>query len=749
MASSNFNPDTQTIDVLYQPSSSDPASGAHGIAEMDDAYSADIQAVQGGVIDVLGRVQDQQWHTAWVVKKGQRATGTDGSRLQCTVAGTTGSTEPTWPTSVGGTVADNGVTWQSMWAPAGIATTATVLTKADNLASVANPATARTNLGVPSAAGSPPNTTDSGGASPTASGAANVTAFNTAFNVASNNYEYIPAGTYPIASRLTGTGGRFKGAGRDKTVLQLAAGSTDLLWLVQNINNFELEHVTLDLNYTATANQGNVSSQMGLYVLATSQAMTQLAVRHVKVINGWHRGISIVGTAAYPISCDLYDIDIENCGQAVAAGDCGLYVVNATGFKADGVKLRNNKGQVSAGAAAFYDSTGFTIADMVATGNSGEGASFSTASTGCSNFRVIGGDFSNNQGNWGLAVSYGCTDFSLVGGRSNGNTGGGLAVDVQNGGGDTTFHDVESTVVGWRANSNVGNHGLWLNMLTGVDVVGGTFSNNGAAGVGAVAQKVKFLGFDANYNTTYGIALYVGSGVTTGGHTLGGNTAAGNTTAPIYDATGSPNTYLASGAATPGGTVDFLRADGTWAAPASSVSELPSPSVWGYQSVTLPPSLATATVTLTGGTLYLFRAELPAGSTINDVTFGVAAAGSGLTAGANAIGIYDPTSGSQLGATGDLSSDFAATGVYTAALTAAATVGSSGAVLVGILTAGTTPAKFTGAAAATLLNYGPSGVLATTSKRGASYSSGLTGLPSTVTISSIANSPQTVFAGLS
>ena len=34
--------------------------------------------------------------------------------FQCTVAGTTGTTEPTWPTVLGGTVVDGGVTWTAI-----------------------------------------------------------------------------------------------------------------------------------------------------------------------------------------------------------------------------------------------------------------------------------------------------------------------------------------------------------------------------------------------------------------------------------------------------------------------------------------------------------------------------------------------------------------------------------------------------------------------------------------------------------
>lgn len=41
-----------------------------------------------------------------------RPTAQNGYRYRCTVPGTTGGSQPTWPTTIGATVVDGGVTWE-------------------------------------------------------------------------------------------------------------------------------------------------------------------------------------------------------------------------------------------------------------------------------------------------------------------------------------------------------------------------------------------------------------------------------------------------------------------------------------------------------------------------------------------------------------------------------------------------------------------------------------------------------------
>lgn len=52
------------------------------------------------------------WTASTAYSVGDQVTLTGGAVLQATVAGTSGTTEPTAPASVGGTVVDGGVTWE-------------------------------------------------------------------------------------------------------------------------------------------------------------------------------------------------------------------------------------------------------------------------------------------------------------------------------------------------------------------------------------------------------------------------------------------------------------------------------------------------------------------------------------------------------------------------------------------------------------------------------------------------------------
>ncbi|RME56705.1 hypothetical protein D6779_10105 [Candidatus Parcubacteria bacterium] len=70
-------------------------------------------------VDVFGK---PQWGANVAVKKGdrRRPTVANGFVYECTVAGTTGATEPTWPTISGQTIIDGNVTWKAVSQSVGI-----------------------------------------------------------------------------------------------------------------------------------------------------------------------------------------------------------------------------------------------------------------------------------------------------------------------------------------------------------------------------------------------------------------------------------------------------------------------------------------------------------------------------------------------------------------------------------------------------------------------------------------------------
>lgn len=134
---------------------------------------------------------------------------------------------------------------------------------------------------------------------------------------------------------------------------------------------------------------------------------------------------------------------------------------------------------------------------------------------------------------------------------------------------------------------------------------------------------------------------------------------------------------------------------------------------------------------LTAGTVYLCKVILRNAATISNLYIGITTAGSTLTAGQNAVGLYD-TSGNKLVEGADQTTAFGTSGLKTIAVTPTALA--AGAYYVAILSNGTTPPALmrgNGASASTL-NVG----FAASAGRFLDYSTGLTALPATITMAS-------------
>lgn len=162
---------------------------------------------------------------------------------------------------------------------------------------------------------------------------------------------------------------------------------------------------------------------------------------------------------------------------------------------------------------------------------------------------------------------------------------------------------------------------------------------------------------------------------------------------------------------------------------------VPTPAASGLSAWAGDPTLVGSSTIAVSGTLYLVKlANLPA-DTVTKLYWGVATAGATATAGQNWAGLYD-SSGARLVQTGIDSDAGAGTGLKTTTLTGTALSAGSfvwGALLFNCTTPPTISRSVTGAAAVAIANAG----LATSALRFAVGGTGLTTLPSSLTLGSL------------
>lgn len=175
--------------------------------------------------------------------------------------------------------------------------------------------------------------------------------------------------------------------------------------------------------------------------------------------------------------------------------------------------------------------------------------------------------------------------------------------------------------------------------------------------------------------------------------------------------------------------------------------DVPAPIDFGYLTWSTDPAEVSGLVTPTAGVLYLVRVPLrQASATIGNLHLGVGVAGSGLTAGQCFVALFNATSGARLGVSADISGGLAV-GETTHVITGGATVAGPVYVYVGVLLNGTTMPQ--------LARGGPSisglsNVKTTvSSKRFAQYGTGQTAMPSSITLSSMVNTANSPWFGVS
>ncbi len=153
----------------------------------------------------------------------------------------------------------------------------------------------------------------------------------------------------------------------------------------------------------------------------------------------------------------------------------------------------------------------------------------------------------------------------------------------------------------------------------------------------------------------------------------------------------------------------------------------------GMLAWSIDPATASSTQALTGGVLALCRFRIRTAVTANSLATGVSTAGSGLTSNQNFMGIYN-AAGTLLRSTADLSAVWNSSGAKNVSLTSSVSL-SAGYYYFALLSNGTTPPTLIRGSSSTngIINIGTT----STTLRFATYGSGLTTLPSSLTLASM------------
>jgi phage tail sheath protein FI len=97
-----------------------PASFLHGIETIETSTGpVPITVVKSAVIGLVGTAPlwaalgaPAMWQPSWVVAAGQQVVDPNGNIQQCSTAGTTGTSAPSWSTTLNATTADGTAVWK-------------------------------------------------------------------------------------------------------------------------------------------------------------------------------------------------------------------------------------------------------------------------------------------------------------------------------------------------------------------------------------------------------------------------------------------------------------------------------------------------------------------------------------------------------------------------------------------------------------------------------------------------------------
>lgn len=158
---------------------------------------------------------------------------------------------------------------------------------------------------------------------------------------------------------------------------------------------------------------------------------------------------------------------------------------------------------------------------------------------------------------------------------------------------------------------------------------------------------------------------------------------------------------------------------------------------WNYVAWSSDPNSAVATAAPTAGLVYVQKVPVRlAGQLLSNLHCGVTATGT-MTSGQNFMAVFDASTGTRLGITADITAALAATGEVKAAITTPFTIATPVFVYLALLLNGSPMITFA-RSGGTVGGIGNAN-LAAAAKRSASYGSGQTAMPSSLTLASLAN----------
>ncbi|MDQ3730322.1 MAG: right-handed parallel beta-helix repeat-containing protein [Actinomycetota bacterium] len=359
-----------------------------------------------------------------------------------------------------------------------------------------------------------------------------------AANTAGGGTVFFPKGTYILGSALTlRSNVHLTCAGG--TVLKLQNGVQSYMALGTNVSNVTIEGLIFDLNKANTTDGGADTSQMAVYLLASSAAgITKCAIRNCIIKDGHQLGLRLNATdSTFPLEVAVEGCEITGCkiGARVIRGTQIRFVRNRVyANTSEGVNFLGGKNDYVAGNRCY--------------GNGGQGLNFSIQATDKSVGAVVvgnlcyenGADSAGNFG-WGINFSVECQRFSCVGNVCRNNYQGGIVVDVFPSGISNTLYPTHGVVTGNTCSGYLGinaSNGISVNGVNGLAVSGNTCEGNRNNGIFVNGRGVAVVGNTMRNNGTWGLLLNQGAAAATpaqGQHRIGPNVFEGNTSGAISE----------------------------------------------------------------------------------------------------------------------------------------------------------------------------------------------------------------------